>query len=183
MNRGAIIITLIATTIIGFAGTIVGYPYVAMSKASTAILTNGGVETNAFIHAARVDETSRRVVRPAPDLVYSACVFDLSDGPVNITVPKPANGRYASLSFYAGNTDNFAVFNDRDADFDDGLNVLLVATRPSVTPASWADYDAVVESPSQRGIILLRRIVESDAAFPAINAERVRAACARAQSE
>jgi len=185
MSRVGTLVTLGAAIVVGFVGTIVAYPNLAMSKASAAILANGGVDANTFVHAARVDETSRRVVRPAPDIVYSACVYDLTNGPVNITVTKPADGRYASLSFYADNTDNFAVFNDRDADFDGGLDVLLVHSRsiPLTLPSYWSDYDAVVESPSQSGIILLRRVVESDAAYPVINAERVRATCASFETE
>ncbi len=173
MRPAALLIVFAISLIAGFAGTVVAYPYLVMKKASEKILHSGEVSWNAFHHGPRVTETSRGVVRPSPDLIYSVCVYDLSDGPVRITAPAPADGRYASISFYADNTDNYAVFNDRDPVFRGGLDVLLA--RKAV-----AGDGLVVESPSEKGVVLLRRIVESDAAFPIIDAERRKARCVSA---
>lgn len=175
--RTALIVFALAT-IAGFAGAVVAYPRLLLAAASERLLAAEGAP-NVFLHAPRVTELSRRVVRPAPDLVYSACVYDLADGPLRVTAPKPAGGRYASVSFYDAATNNFATFNDRDPEFEDGLIVTLV--RPQdlqlTLPGYLADGDGWIESPSRTGIILLRRIVESDAAFATIDAERQAATC------
>ena len=47
-------------------------------------------------HGKRPDETSRAVVRPSPDLLYSTCPYDLAEGPLRVTAPVPQApiGRY-----------------------------------------------------------------------------------------
>jgi uncharacterized membrane protein len=74
----------------------------------------------------------------------------LSDGPVVISAA-PWNA-YWSLSLYAANSDNFFVIDDREARY--GAEITLVrAGRSHPEGAS-----SVVESPSQRGIALIRRL-------------------------
>jgi uncharacterized membrane protein len=105
---------------------------------------------NQWRFADRVTPLSRQIVRPSPDFAYSACSFDLSDGPVVITAT-PWNA-YWSLSLYAANSDNFFVIDDREARY--GAEITLVrAGRAHPEGASM-----VVESPSQRGIALIRRL-------------------------
>src|SRR5689334_2627268 len=78
-----------------------------MMDAAFNRLSGKGAHANSWIHAARVDENARAIVRPSPDLQYSACPYDLSHGPVLIRVtPWPS---YWSVSLYAANSDNFYV--------------------------------------------------------------------------
>lgn len=110
----------------------------------------GAGHTNEWHVADRVTPLSRNIVRPSPDFAYSACAYDLSRGPVVISAA-PWNA-YWSLSLYAANSDNFFVIDDREARY--GAEITLVrAGQPHPEGAS-----QVVESPSGRGIALIRRL-------------------------
>ena len=63
---------------------------------------------------APVTASSRDIVLPSPDLLYSVCVFDVSQGPVRVTA-NPQLKSYWSVALYAANSDNFFVINDRKA--------------------------------------------------------------------
>jgi uncharacterized membrane protein len=90
-------------------------------------------------------------VRPSPDFAYSACPYDLGNGPVRIHVTPW--GDYWSLSLYGANSDNYYVLDDREAQA--GADILLI--RSGSSPP---DHEAatILESPSQRGIALIRRL-------------------------
>ncbi|MEM6581313.1 MAG: DUF1254 domain-containing protein [Pseudomonadota bacterium] len=99
------------------------------------------------------DATARNVVRPSPDLLYAICVYDLSEGPIAIEALVPA--RYWSMQFYQMNTDNFAaITNQRDeqALVDSVLQVTLIGSADSAE----AYEGEVIQSPSDRGVMLLR---------------------------
>jgi uncharacterized membrane protein len=116
----------------------------------------------------------RGIVRPSPDLAYSACVFDLSKGPVRFTVA--AWRDYASLSLYGENTDNFYRINDRDAK---GAPFDVVLIKPGlVRDAVKVENAIVVESPSTRGIALVRRLAPTPEAFAEADAARRNDVCA-----
>lgn len=110
--------------------------------------------------AERVTENSRAIVRPSPDFAYSACAFDLADGPVTIHVAPWED--YWSLSLYQSNSDNFFVLNDREA--RQGGDLVLV--RRGRTPPDGAT-GRVVESPSDRGIALIRRLAPTAESYAA----------------
>lgn len=105
---------------------------------------------NTWQVADRVTPISRTIVRPSPDFAYSACAYDLSDGPLRIRV-NPWH-QYWSLSLYAGNSDNFFVTDDREA--RRGADIILIR-RGARAPE---DVENVVRSPSTRGIALIRRL-------------------------
>lgn len=109
--------------------------------------------------ADRVTPASRQIVRPSPDFAYSACVFDLSEGPVILNAA-PWNG-YWSLSLYAANSDNFFVIDDREAQY--GAEITLVQ-RGRQHPEGASQ---VVESPSRRGVALIRRLAPSPDTYAA----------------
>jgi uncharacterized membrane protein len=118
-----------------------------------------GGQFNAWRVSDRVTETSRTIVRPSPDFAYSACSYDLSRGPVIITATP--NNAYWSLSLYAQNSDNFFVIDDREARF--GAEITLVR-RGHAHPEG---ASMVVESPSKRGIALIRRLAPTVDAYNA----------------
>ncbi|GAM97530.1 hypothetical protein U91I_01156 [alpha proteobacterium U9-1i] len=146
-------------------------PRVMMSIAIDRI---GDGRVNFWRFGERVTPTSRTIVRPSPDFAYAACPYDLRDGPVLIQVA-PWD-QYWSLSLYADNSDNFFTLNDREARF--GGEVTLVRAGSAHPEGA----SMVVESPSQRGIALMRRLaprVEDFAAAAAVAREDV---CASAES-
>jgi len=133
-------------------------------------ISDDGARTNVWRHAPRTSIASRNIVRPSPDLAYSSCVFDLSNGPVRITAPSWND--YASLSIFAANTDNFYVINDRQMP-SGGADILLIRNG-SARPATSA---IVVESPSTKGIALLRYLAPTPERFAAAAAARTSARC------
>ena len=108
---------------------------------------------NEMIHMPPTTSDSRSVVRPSPDLLYSAVKYDVSKRPLRITAPLPDT--YWSISFFANNTDNFLVINDRTLGRRDADFVLARKGQKSSSPAS----AQMVEAQSARGVILLRTLV------------------------
>src|SRR5262245_26151974 len=85
-------------------------PRVLMNVAFDRVSAGGA---NAWRLADRVTPLSRTIVRPSPDFAYSACAYDLAEGPLTLRVgPWHA---YWSLSLYAANSDNYFVIDDREA--------------------------------------------------------------------
>lgn len=136
---------------------ILAIPYALMNVAMERIGAAAGV--NAWRLGDRVTAESRWVVRPSPDFAYSTCVFDLGNGPIVITAAPW--GDYWSLSLYGANSDNFFVIDDREAHA--GAEITLVrrgAARPE-------NAITVVESPSTRGVALIRRLAPTPSAYDA----------------
>jgi uncharacterized membrane protein len=146
---------------------VLALPYGIMSRVFAGLGSQAGV--NAFVHPPLATEESRAVVRPSPDLAYSSALFDVSAHPLHVTVPLSAP--YTSLSGFASNTDNFFALNDQTAG-GDPIDVVIVGPG---TPRAGLEGRRVIESPSDRGVLLVRRVVPSAEAFPAIDAARQRA--------
>lgn len=147
MKLGKYIWAVLGVAVLSHFVFIHAAPRVMMDVAIERI---GGGSFNQWRVADRVTPLSRQIVRPSPDFAYSACAYDLRDGPIVITAT-PWNA-YWSLSLYAANSDNFFVIDDREARY--GAEITLVrAGRPHPEGASM-----VVESPSDRGIALIRRL-------------------------
>lgn len=156
MRRAILIAAFLLAGLSGFWLTLNQVPGFIMSRA-TERLTADGVTTNMASHAPPVSETSRRVVRPSPDILYSICPFDLAHAPLLIEVPWPEDGSYASVSFYDANSNNFAVISDRDVETN--FTTISLAHRfESYVPG---EADQSVSAPTKTGIILYRRIVSA----------------------
>ena len=119
----------------------------------------------------RITSNSRKIVRPAPDLAYAICAYDLSDGPVLATLN--TSETYSSLSVFANNTDNVFAINDR-AVTGDVATVLLSNEDTDVTPPAGA---IAVKVQSDRGLILWRRVITSNADWPKADAARREVIC------
>lgn len=161
----------LAAALAAHVAVILAAPHLIM-RAAMARLSEDGVRINQWAHAPRTTADSRGVVRPSPDLAYSACVFDLSDGPVSIAAGDWDG--YMSVSLYGANTDNFFVISDREA--PDGVNILLARpgqTLPENTSA------AIIFSPSQRGVALVRRLAPTIERFNAADRARQDDRCGR----
>lgn len=139
-------------------------PVVQARKAE--ILAHRGV--NIALPAPRADATARTVVRPSPDLLYTACAFDLSEGPLLITARVPDS--YLSISGFAANSSNFFAVNDRDAIRDaDGQRQLEVVLSRSAD-VRVPDGARLVIAPDDRGLVLFRTLIVDEAALPELQA-------------
>ena len=99
-----------------------------------------------------ITAASRDVVMPSPDMLYSMCVFDLSNGPVRVAAD-PKLKSYWSIALYAANSDNFFVVNDRQAD---GAPVDLWLLGPDAKSSAAPADSKVINSPSTQGFLLMR---------------------------
>jgi len=124
---------------------------------------------NRFVHPPLATDQSRTIVRPSPDLAYSSAVFDVSERPLHVVVP--LTPPYTSLSGFAANTDNFFAVNDQTAG---AASIDVVIVGPG-TERAGLEGMRVVESPSDRGVLLVRRVVVNAEAFPALDAVRQQA--------
>lgn len=159
----------------GLVGLVLGFqlmlgflPGFIMTQAMERFEVLGGV-ANEEGHAPPIDETARSVVRPSPDILYSGCLFDVSNGPMTVTAPAPSDGGYASVSFFDNRTNNFAVVNDRD--MEGGVVTYTLAARGQ------ASGEGVIEAPTDTGLILYRRIWADPEAFEATDTDRRRFDC------
>jgi uncharacterized membrane protein len=109
-------------------------------------------ERNIIIHAAKPSADNNRIRRASPDLIYSLCAYDLSQGPLHITAPVPSS--YMSVSCFALNTDNFYVKNDRQV----GGSFDIVLVGPG-SPQPDAPGSEIVRSPTTTGGILFRYFI------------------------
>jgi uncharacterized membrane protein len=138
----------IAIAVLAHFAFIHAVPRVMMNVALERVSAINGY--NAWTFSDRVTPASRAIVRPSPDFAYSACAYDLSDGPLTITATPW--GSYWSLSLYAANSDNYFVIDDREA--RGGAEITLVRRRQD-TEGSAA---TIVTSPTTRGVALIRRL-------------------------
>ncbi len=145
-------------------------PSLIVGQAHSRITAAAG--TNTITHGPRVDETARQVVRASPDLLYSICAFDLSDGPVRFTAPIPQN-TYTSLSFYTMDSTNFYAENDRTA-AEGRFDVTLVK---EASQMSTDGQSRMIVAPGPKGIALFRTLIADESAFDRLNTTRRQAAC------
>lgn len=150
------IILTLALAVVFHLLTVTLFPRVIMAVAIRRILNRSGSEISTLIHSPRVTVDSRQVVKPSPDLLYSICVYDVSEKPLRITAPVPDT--YWSISFYQTNTDNFYVINDRQVN-SSTLDVVLVGP-DMVVPR--VENVQVVVAPTNKGVFLLRSLIEDE---------------------
>lgn len=165
------LLVFLAAAAIGGWATLNAIPGVIMGRAMERIAGAGGGDGEVR-HAPRLTAENQTIVRASPDMLYSVCAFDLAGGPRIVTAPWPADGNYASVSFYDARTNNFAVVSDRDSD----------AASTSIVLAQWSDRltipdfrngaDLQINSPTRRGLILYRRVIDAGTDLAAAEAER-----------
>lgn len=126
-------------------------PGIIMQTSLDRITASQG--TNTWIHTPRPTAKSRAVVRPSPDLFYSACVYDLTESPVEILVQPSPGKHYWSLSLFDADTNNFFTRNDLAAG---GAPIRVILTE-SQAQADACGPDAMA-SPTPTGLALIRRL-------------------------
>lgn len=175
MKYGFWIGLAVAALVAGYAGyryELRQIPIREMEKAERGMAGRAG-GYNRMLHPPRPTAQSRTVVRPSPDQLYSICVYNLSNGPVVIDGTAPTD-TYWSLSFYAHNSDNFFVVNDRELPQKSFRYVLV---REGDKAPDGAPEDQIVRSPSETGIILQRVFIDRDARADELDAQRKSASC------
>lgn len=154
----------------GHVGTIVAAPF-AIMHVVTGKMSQDRTAINRFVFGERVTQNSRNVVRPSPDLAYSSCVYDLSEGPLLVTAPPSPDNGYVSLSVFDARTDNIAVFDS--SQFPQGIRFVLAREGQAV-----AGGDPVVRTSHDTGVILDRRLAPTAEWFAAVDKARRMNSCA-----
>lgn len=150
-----------------YAG-VIGIPYGLMEGAIRKLSGSGGVNHMAYGNLA--NPKRQPVVRPSPDLAYSSCPFDLSAGPLEIQVA-PVAGRYSSLSIFDAATDVIFVRNDVEAG---GKPYRLIVAREGQAVPAGAE---VVRTHHDRGIALIRLLLEDPGEIGGLDAARRQSSC------
>jgi uncharacterized membrane protein len=130
-------------------------------------------KANAIRHLPRATAAWRSGQRPSPDLFYSACAYDVSQGPVKITTPAPA-GTYWSVALFASNADNFYVLNDATAN---GQRATIVLARAEQAVPPLPQGARLVRTPTTTGAVLFRILINDDKREAELDAERRTARC------
>jgi len=119
-----------------------------------------GAATNAFNLAPRMTPRTQTVVRPSPDLAYSLCIFDVSEGPVLVSgVPW---SDYASLSVYDARTNNVGTLSLTAG--EPGPRAVAIALKGS-PEGDAGGARLLVDRP--RGVALVRRLAPTPEAYAA----------------
>jgi uncharacterized membrane protein len=159
------------------AAAFIGVRASLITKASTAVMERieakivaGAGDWNSCYHNRSYGPRKNAARRANPDSIISSMAYDLTNGPVRVsgqTWP-----RYWSLSLYQQNSDNFFVINDREleqAEFD----YLITARRQQSSP----DGAVQIISPTQKGIMLIRRFAAMPSDMPGIIANQDAMSC------
>lgn len=165
------LLLFVAIAVAAHVTTIVLVPRALMWAAMHRI---GSAGTNHIIHAPRADETQRVVVMPSPDFLYSYCVYDLTRDDLRIRASIPS-GSYWSASLYDAQTNNFYAIDDRMLK-DGHLDLLLVSPQSSSAALATAEMRSV-RSPSLRGVVLFRSLIDRDERLAELDTIRRLATC------
>jgi uncharacterized membrane protein len=160
----------LAMAALGHLLAVASVPRAIMGVAMGAIAETAG-GWNTWTHAPRVTPQSQRIVRSSPDLAYSSCAIDVSVAPVRIEVAPW--GDYVSVALYDAQTDNVFTLNDAQMGAG-GARLMIVGGR---TPLIAPDGFTVVRLPSDRGLVLVRRLAPTPEAFARADAARQSDVC------
>ena len=169
---GLWIAAMLAVAVLVHVGSVYAVPTVIMHRTLAAMTRNAGYNTLHF--GSRPTAESRGIVRPSPDLLYSVCPYDLAQANgalrVRATVPR---GAYWSVSAFDMQTNNFYVRNDRQTP-SGTVDFLIIA------PHAYIQNNRlpVVVSPTNRGLVLFRTLINDEARLAEIDNARRRASCA-----
>ncbi len=148
------IAVILISAIIAHLAFIYSYPYlIAMSS---YFATKDEVKVNEAYYQLPINASFKKVVMPSPDILYSSCVFDVSNSDLLIEARVP-NFTYWSASFYSLNTDNFFTINDIAV--KENLSVVLTAKKA-------CSAENCVFSPSTRGIVIFRIFIPDNSMLP-----------------
>ena len=154
--------------IVGYIVMMMQFPHILMSFATQRISKAAGY--NAMFASPMATDKARAIVRPSPDLAYSSCPFDVSNGPVLVDVA-PVPAPYWSLSVFDARTDVAFVRNNIEANGQPIRVAIALAGQPVPNGMQ------AVRVSGSTGIALIRILVQDRTQFPAIDVARRKSSC------
>lgn len=148
-------------------------PVVIMDRAMAALEARG-VALHAFTVPQRVTPQTQQIVRSSPDLYYALCRYDLSaeewpsrESGRGLEVSMAQWDDYQSLSFFDAQTNNFATIRGtgkaiKVTMWKGGSGYVEPNPAGSTKPGR---LSFTVYSPTETGVVLIRRLAPSDEAF------------------
>ncbi|MEM7007358.1 MAG: DUF1254 domain-containing protein [Pseudomonadota bacterium] len=147
---------LVLSFVIGHITALIAVPSVIMDTAMDR-MQERGLKHHQFTLSPRTTPQTQTVVRPSPDLAYSVCLFELS-GNDALRIQTGTYDRYTSVSFFDDRTNNFATVR---VSSDEGADIVLLA--PGRARLGTGVFEGQqIEAPSQRGLILIRRLAPTE---------------------
>lgn len=143
--------------------SIFALPQLAQNDAYARL--SGLGKTNEIVQVADPTPFDSLLPRLDPGFVFAACIFDLSRGPLSISVPTTPD--LTSVAFYTRQGRVFYSLNDRaaarrsiDLQLMTGPQRALLSRDEDVTAADLL----VIESPATQGIVFIRAFVREEGA-------------------
>lgn len=164
---GPVVVAVLAA-LAGWYITLAATPTVIMDLARERLATQAGY--NRIMHSPLVKAESQFVVRPSPDLAYSICAFDLTQGPLEV-MANPVPDHYWSLTVFDSVTNVAFVESDRDSKGAPIRIVLATADQP-VTKGG-----RKVTMPDAKGVALIRVLLKNRGEIGAVDAFRKKSFC------
>jgi len=147
------ILVLIMAALGAHWATLAYTPSIIMDRALVT-LKDRGIALHGFTTPARISPQTQTVVRSSPDMFYSLCRYNLSGPETVLDITMAQWPGYQSLSFFDGNTNNFATYRKSGDAFDIRL--------------FGPDKKGVgITAPTHRGVILIRRLAPTQELFDA----------------
>ncbi|KAK6969136.1 DUF1254-like protein [Favolaschia claudopus] len=134
-------------------------PYVIVANSMSVASASNDFATNTFVHVtALANASSRTVILPNTDTLYSAALLDLSAGDVVVTMPERELGRFYVLPFYDLYGNNVCSIGTVTSSM---AGKYLIQYRPSnagcdLIPDASDGYAGTISLPTVYGQILLR---------------------------
>ena len=125
-------------------------PSTIMSKVMN-VMAERGLPLHQFSLSPRITPKTQTIVRPSPDLAYSLCRFDLSEGPILIMGTR-WNG-YGSLTIFDAETN--AVFITSLDTASPNSNPVILTLDAGVQPSAGIH---VLKLDKPKGLALIRRL-------------------------
>jgi uncharacterized membrane protein len=151
-------------------GSVRVLPRIAMARALARI-----GPSNVMHYSERPNASSRLVVRPNPDMLSAFCPFDLSKGPVKL-IARVAHSTYWSVSAYDAATNNFFVRDDQQI-AGNAIEVVALRRGMRLPPLGGAPEQAILISPTERGLFLVRLLIDDDAHSAVLQAIQHQTTC------
>ena len=156
-------LVFVLAALIGHWGALKVTPTVIMNTAMKK-MAERGMPIHSFIPSRRITPQTQTVVRPSPDLAYSICLFDFSKIDVPLEIHAGLWEDYGSISFFDGQTNNFTTIR-----VEGKSSTILLTPKGIPQPEKLANNVQYIETPTKRGLILIRRLAPTAQAYDRVS--------------
>ena len=150
----------------GFVASMYSYPGREFGRTWEVVAREGG--KNTWLHKRNLaDDTSKLIVRPNNDTLYSAAAMDMDSGPFVISMPP--SDRYWSVEFMRDNTDVFAYIGSREYGLNKAVTVILAAKDFTGNTTGNTKGLPVLRSPGKKVWAMARILVDGKDDLPKVH--------------